>query len=70
MEKKTREQIKYVYVCVLESGTEREKAKNRNRTKKGRQKVGERCQFMRQRERYHNCVHKTISSTSLLFEPF
>lgn len=52
------EKIRYVCVRenVLESGTEREKVKNRKRTKKGRQKVGERCLFASQRERYYNSL--------------
>ncbi len=40
---------------MLKSGTEREKVKNRKRTKTGRQKVGERCLFAGQRERCYNC---------------
>lgn len=51
MEEKIREQIRYVCESTLERGTGREKVKNRIRTKKGRQKLGERCQFESQRER-------------------
>lgn len=47
--------IKYVFVCVLESETVREKAKIRNGTKRGKQKVGERCQFRTWWERCNNC---------------
>lgn len=32
-------------MCVFESRAQREKVKIRKGTKKGRQKVGERCQF-------------------------
>lgn len=65
-ERKTREQRKYdtcVFVCWRVGQRERRLKIDRGPRKEDK-KVGERCQFKRQRETHDDRVHKTSSSTS------
>lgn len=59
-----------VCVCVCSRVGQRGRGLKIGGPRKEERKVGERCHFPRQREQCCNCVHKTSSSTALLFEPF